>query len=57
MVHDADDVPTYQDKITTFYWGAWSDSPVLPNVRVWVLFSKPVSEQDAVRIAKEHFFG
>lgn len=53
MVRDSDDVPTYEDKKTTFYWGAWSDSPVLPYVRIWVLFDKPVSEQDSIKIVKE----
>ena len=57
MMRDTDDVPTYQDKRTTFYWGAWGDNPVLANARVWVLFDKPVSEQDAIKIAKEHVGG
>ena len=57
MVHDADNVPTYEDKSTTFYWGAWPDNPVLPNVRVWSLFNKRVSEQDAIQIVKEHVVG
>ena len=51
-VHDADDVPMYEDGKRAFYWGAWPDSPV-PNVRVWVLFDTDVTREAAYLLSIE----
>lgn len=53
-VGDPDDVPTYDDGVRCFYWGAFADSPI-PNIRTWVLFDGDTTREEAHKVVAELF--
>ncbi len=53
-VGDPDDVPTYEDGVRCFYWGAFADSPI-PNIRTWVLFDGDTTREEAHKVVTETF--
>lgn len=50
---DVDDTPDYENGTTSFYWGAFPDSP-LPNRRVWCLLDSPTTEEEAHKLLREY---
>lgn len=46
MLNDADDMPSYDDGRTMFFWDAWPVSR-FRSIKIWAIFTQSINRQKA----------